>query len=161
MDYNNKIWFLKTIVASPKKKTPKKKKKGCTEYSSLSIVVASLKKKPHAPKEGTKWGMCPWLVVLMIILLLLLLLHKEVSVRSSAMIWGVDYPNSQWEKKKGLISLIQSRVRWTLSVVMSPIWIRQQSPNWSNALFLCSFGFTLGGALHCIAWQAQGCDLKI
>jgi hypothetical protein len=62
-----------------KEKKPKTKKKGCTEYSSLSIVVASLKKKPHARKEGTKWGMCPWLVLVMIILLLLLL-HKEVLV---------------------------------------------------------------------------------
>jgi hypothetical protein len=74
----------------------------------LSIVIASLKKKPHARKEGTKWGMCPWLVVVMIILLLL---HKEVLVRSSAMIWGVDYPNSQWKQKKVLITLIQSRAR--------------------------------------------------
>jgi succinate dehydrogenase/fumarate reductase cytochrome b subunit len=61
-------------------------------------------------KEGTKWGMCPWLVVVMIILLFLLV-HKEVSVRRLCNDMGGGLSQFPMGKKKVLISLIQSRVR--------------------------------------------------
>ncbi len=142
---------LKTIIASPKKKTPKKRK-GLHRIQLFEHSCSISKEETTCPEGRNQMGNVPLVGVGG---------GADyppppptqgsfgLEVRSSTMIWRVDYPSSQWKKKKKvLISLIQSRVRWTLWVVMSPIWIYQQSPNWSNALSLCSFGFTLGGALH-------------